>query len=104
MNARCQVEFCSSVRSLNAQLLTFDIVLRELHACPLHDIANLFLLNAEWEHNLKISIFPSSDMKQRDCGKLAAAFALYHFDPNCSVDINSSCKYYHRSVAHNPNS
>ncbi|KRX17462.1 hypothetical protein T07_3326 [Trichinella nelsoni] len=49
----------------------------------------LLLLNAEWEH---IFIFTSSDMKQRDCGKLAAASALYHFDPNCSVNIKSSCK------------
>ncbi|KRZ50372.1 hypothetical protein T02_1551 [Trichinella nativa] len=50
----------------------------------------LLLLNAEWEHNLQNSIFTSSDMKQRDCGKLAAASALYHFAFNCSVDIKSS--------------
>ncbi|KRZ50373.1 hypothetical protein T02_1997 [Trichinella nativa] len=52
----------------------------------------LLLLNAEWEHNLQNSIYTSSDMKQRDCGKLAAASALYHFAFNCSVDIKSSCK------------
>ncbi|KRY53677.1 hypothetical protein T03_12492 [Trichinella britovi] len=49
-------------------------------------------INMEPQHKMVNSTFTSSDMKQRDCGKLAAASALYHFAPNCSVDIKSSCK------------
>ncbi|KRX32306.1 hypothetical protein T05_8438 [Trichinella murrelli] len=39
-------------------------------------------------------------MKQRDCGKLAAASALYHFAPNCSVDIKSSLRCQEALVGH----
>ncbi|KRX82494.1 hypothetical protein T06_1568 [Trichinella sp. T6] len=49
------------------------------------------LLSASGRTGILNSTFTSS-VKQRDCGKLAAASALYHFAPNCSVDIKSSCK------------
>ncbi|KRX40897.1 hypothetical protein T05_16528 [Trichinella murrelli] len=39
----------------------------------------LLLLNAEWEHNLQNSIFTSSDMKQRDCGKVLRSYLVAPF-------------------------
>ncbi|KRX40913.1 hypothetical protein T05_12505 [Trichinella murrelli] len=51
--------------------------------------STLLLLNAACG---QISIFISRNVKQLNCRKLAASSAPYHFNPNCGVDIKSSCK------------
>ncbi|XP_003374794.1 hypothetical protein Tsp_03982 [Trichinella spiralis] len=105
----------------------------ELHACPLHDLLLLnaacgqvricaiyfeifalivleytdFHIHIEQCKAVELQkVIKKIAIQHKDFGidcKLAASSAPYHFNLNCGVDINSSCKYYHRLVALNLN-